>query len=400
MKVQNFNGKVMLYIILAILILGIVVGSSLAIYYAIQEPIIQLNGDTNLKIEVGNNYEESGAIALKNNKDISNDLEIKSDVDTNKVGNYKVHYLIKGKEYATRNVYVIDDVAPTITLKGNKITNLSVNQKYEEPGYEATDNYDGDITANVQITKENIAEHKYKLIYTAKDSSGNSVSEERIIIENEEPQNQNVIYLTFDDGPSTDITPHILDILKEENVKATFFVLDYTVGSKREELIKREIAEGHTIALHGTSHKYKEIYKSLEDGVSNFTNLNQKIKETTGVDTKIMRFPGGSSNTVSRFNPGIMTKLAEAMLEKGYKYYDWNVSSGDSGDVKTSEAVYSNVTKGFKKGRINMVLMHDFAGNKKTLDALKDIIHFGKENGYTFERITEDTPMITQKIAN
>ena len=165
-------------------------------------------------------------------------------------------------------------------------------------------------------------------------------------------------------------------------------------------MIKREIAEGHTIALHGTSHKYKEIYKSLEDGVSNFTNLNQKIKETTGVDTKIMRFPGGSSNTVSRFNPGIMTKLAEVMLEKGYKYYDWNVSSGDSGDVKTSEAVYSNVTKGFKKGRINMVLMHDFAGNKKTLDALKDIIHFGKENGYTFERITEDTPMITQKIAN
>ena len=104
MKVQNFNGKVMLYIILAILILGIVVGSSLAIYYAIQEPIIQLNGDTNLKIEVGNNYEESGAIALKNNKDISNDLEIKSDVDTNKVGNCKVHYLIKGKEYIEEEI--------------------------------------------------------------------------------------------------------------------------------------------------------------------------------------------------------------------------------------------------------------------------------------------------------
>ena len=122
MKVKNCNGKVMLYIILAILILGIVVGSSLAIYYAIQEPIVQLNGDTNCKIEVGNNYlKESGAIALKNNKDISDDLEIKSDVDTNKVGNYKVHYLIKGKEYATRSVYVIDDVPPTITLKVIKL---------------------------------------------------------------------------------------------------------------------------------------------------------------------------------------------------------------------------------------------------------------------------------------
>ena len=400
MERKNSIRNAILYILLAIIVLVIVVASTLAIYYAIQEPIVQLNGNENVKVEVGNNYEESGAIALKNNKDISKDLEIQSNVDTNKIGEYEVQYLIKGREYATRKVYVIDDVAPTITLKGNKIINLLVNSNYEEPGYEATDNYDGDITSNVQITKENIAEHKYKLIYTVKDSSGNSASEERTIIENEEPENQNVIYLTFDDGPSTDITPQILDILKEEDVKATFFVLDYKVGSKREELVKREIAEGHTIALHGTSHTYKEIYKSLEEGISNFTNLNQKIKETTGVDTKIMRFPGGSSNTVSRFNPGIMTQLAEAMLERGYKYYDWNVSSGDSGDVKTSEAVYSNVTKGFKQGRINMVLMHDFAGNKKTLNALRDIIHFGKENGYTFERITEDTPMITQKIAN
>lgn len=400
MERKNSIRNAILYILLAIIVLVIVVASTLAIYYAIQEPIVQLNGNENVKVEVGNTYKESGAIALKNNKDISKDLEIQSNVDTNKIGEYEVQYLIKGKEYATRKVYVIDDVAPTITLKGNKIINLLVNSNYEEPGYEATDNYDGDITSNVQITKENIAEHKYKLIYTVKDSSGNSTSEERTIIENEEPENQNVIYLTFDDGPSTDITPQILDILKEENVKATFFVLDYKVGSKREELVKREIAEGHTIALHGTSHAYKEIYKSLEDGVNNFTNLNQKIKETTGVDTKIMRFPGGSSNTVSRFNPGIMTQLAEAMLERGYKYYDWNVSSGDSGDVKTSEAVYSNVTKGFKQGRINMVLMHDFAGNKKTLNALRDIIHFGKENGYTFEKITEDTPMITQKIAN
>ena len=148
------------------------------------------------------------------------------------------------------------------------------------------------------------------------------------------------------------------------------------------------------------SHNYKEIYGSLENGLNNFINLNKKVKESTGIDTKLIRFPGGSSNTVSKFNPGIMSNLAVNLLEKGYKYYDWNVASGDSGDVKTKEAVYNNITKGVRKNRNNIVLMHDFSGNTKTLNALRDIIKYGKENGYTFERITEDTPMITQKIVN
>ena len=128
--------------------------------------------------------------------------------------------------------------------------------------------------------------------------------------------------------------------------------------------------------------------------------MNKKVKESTGIDTKIIRFPGGSSNTVSKFNPGIMTNLAKNLLENEYKYFDWNVSSGDSGDVKTSEAVYSNVTKGLRKNRNNVVLMHDFAGNTKTLNALRKIIQYGKSQGYRFEKITETTPMVTQKIAN
>lgn len=396
---MNKNGNIGFKVLIGLIISIIAIMAGFIIYYATREPVVSLNGDSSVTVEYGNLYQEMGATATKNNRDVTSLIEVKGNVDITKVGEYEVNYLIKDKVYAIRRVLVVDDTPPTIELTGATNISVMINKQYEEPGYKAVDNYDGDITQNVEIRRENLAEHKYKLIYTVKDSSGNSASAERTIIENIE-ENKNVIYLTFDDGPSTDITPKILDILKEENVKATFFVLDYSVGSKREELVKREIEEGHAIGLHGVSHKYKEIYKSLEEGISNFTNLNQKIKETTGVDTKIMRFPGGSSNTVSRFNKGIMTALSSAMLERGYKYYDWNVASGDSGDVKTREAVYENVTKGFKKDRINMVLMHDFSGNKKTLEALRDIIRFGKENGYTFEKITEDTPMITQKIAN
>ena len=115
----------------------------------------------------------------------------------------------------------------------------------------------------------------------------------------------------------------------------------------------------------------------------------------------ILRFPGGSSNTVSRkYCPGIMTKITEKVLSEGFKYYDWNVMSGDSGDVKTKEAVYANVTKGLKPGRDNIVLMHDFSGNNKTLEALPGIIDYGLANGYKFEVITTNTEMVRQKIQN
>ena len=277
--------------------------------------------------------------------------------------------------------------------------NEQVKKDAEAFGYEYLKQY---ISKAIGIIKDfnvkNINEDEYKIIYKVKDSSGNETKNERILIKNKPKQNESVIYLTFDDGPSLDITPHILDILKEENVKATFFILDY--NNKKEELVKREAKEGHSIGLHGVSHNYKDIYGSLENGLNNFINLNNKVKESTGIDTKLIRFPGGSSNTVSKFNPGIMTNLAVNLLEKGYKYYDWNVASGDSGDVKTKEAVYNNVTKGIRKNRNNIVLMHDFSGNTKTLNALRDIIRYGKNNGYNFERITENTPMITQKIVN
>lgn len=208
-----------------------------------------------------------------------------------------------------------------------------------------------------------------------------------------------VIWLTFDDGPSANITPKILDILKKEKIKATFFVINYSKSN--EELLKREVEEGHTIGIHGYSHEYSKIYKSKDVFMDNIYSLQKRIQESTGVTSKYIRFPGGSSNTVSKkYCEGIMTELTKEVLDKGFKYYDWNISAEDAGSAKTSKDVYNNVIKNLSKKRGNMVLMHDFGANKKGLEALPDIIAYAKKNGYTFAPIDDNTPMYAQHVNN
>lgn len=209
--------------------------------------------------------------------------------------------------------------------------------------------------------------------------------------------NEGVIWLTFDDGPSANLTPKVLDILKKENVKATFFVINYSESN--EHLIKRIVAEGHTIGIHGYSHEYSKIYKSKETFMNNIYTLQDKIYKSTGVKSMYIRFPGGSSNTVSRkYCKGIMTELTKEVLSKGFKYFDWNISSGDAGGAKNAKAVYKNVTKNLSKKRGNLVLCHDI--HQKTLEALPDIIKYAKKEGYTFARIDDDTPMYAQHVNN
>ena len=224
--------------------------------------------------------------------------------------------------------------------------------------------------------------------------------EEKKKKEKEEEESSNgVIYLTFDDGPSQDITPQILDILEQKNVKATFFVVHFS--EKNAELVKREDASGHTVALHGYTHTYSEVYASPDACLENFRKIQQQVYETIGKKPNIIRFPGGSSNTISRkYYKGIMTEVTARVLQEGFRYFDWNVDSDDAGHAKTKEDVYSNVTSKLKKYRENVVLMHDFSGNKKTLNALADIIDYGIQNGYVFRNITEDTPMVKHGINN
>ena len=241
----------------------------------------------------------------------------------------------------------------------------------------------------------------YTLTYEVTDDGNNKATVERkVIVSDKTDPNSGIlkkgaIYLTFDDGPSSVTTSTILDILKEENVKATFFV----TNNGPDSLIKRIYDEGHTIAIHTASHTYSKVYASVDAYFDDLKIVSDRIKRITGQTTKIVRFPGGSSNTISRrYCSGIMTKLSEELFSRGYRYYDWNVDSNDASTSKNKQAVYNNVTKNLSKNRGNVVLMHDI--KTQTRDALRDIIKYGKENGYTFEKIDMDTYMVRQHINN
>lgn len=203
-----------------------------------------------------------------------------------------------------------------------------------------------------------------------------------------------VIYLTFDDGPSRN-TSYILDVLKSENVKATFFI----TGKGSDYIIKREYEEGHSIGLHTYSHNYKAIYSKVDAYFQDIEAVNQRLCDITTTRSKIVRFAGGSSNTISRrYKKGIMSELTKEVIARGYKYYDWNIDSGDASGISNCNRIYNNVVKNLKINRVNMVLMHD--SKKCTLKVLKKIIDYGKSNGYKFKKITYETEMITQKINN
>ncbi len=375
-------------------------------------PEITLEGGEDYKQSYIKEYEEPGVKAVD-----LNDGELSDRIQTNKNEiddlNFEIKYTVQdlagNKAEKTRHVTIVDDIEPDITLNGQETVYVVLNEKYSDKGATAKDEKDGDLTDDIETSGEvdTSKEGTYTIVYKVSDKSGNEAKKERkvkvqkketIAAQNGSSGKKGVIYLTFDDGPTTDITPKILDILKEKNVPATFFILNY--DDSKEYLIKREYNEGHTVAIHGYSHEYKSIYKSEEAFMENITKLQDKIKNTTGYTAKIIRFPGGSSNTVSRFNPGIMTRLCKLVVDKGFRYFDWNVNSGDADTARTSSDVYNNVTKSLSKSKANVVLMHDFKGNTKTLNALEDIIDYGLANGYTFERITESTPMVTHKPNN
>lgn len=208
------------------------------------------------------------------------------------------------------------------------------------------------------------------------------------------------IYLTFDDGPSPDVTPEILDILKENGVKATFFIIDYPESSI--PLLKRMIEEGHTIGIHGYSHDYAAIYQSDEAFMENIKSLHDKLLADTGYDAYVVRFPGGSSNTVSKkYSNGIMTRLTQELDAEGIMYLDWNVSSGDAeGNDIPSEQLAESVACGLISGGTNVVLLHDTSAKQTTADALQEIIDNGRALGYEFYPVTADMNTIHHKVYN
>lgn len=200
------------------------------------------------------------------------------------------------------------------------------------------------------------------------------------------------VYLTFDDGPSEN-TSKILDILKEKDVKATFFVTGNEDESAKE-LYQRIVAEGHTLGMHSYSHKYSVIYSSLEAFQDDFNQLRTYLTEITGVEPEIMRFPGGSSNQVSNID---MREFIRFLTEEEISYYDWNVASGDAtSQAYTPDELVENVMKDVVKYDTSIVLMHDASTKGTTVEALGPMIDQLKALDVELLPIDENTKLIQQ----
>ncbi len=204
---------------------------------------------------------------------------------------------------------------------------------------------------------------------------------------------EKIIYLTFDDGPSPR-TGEILDILKKHNVKATFFVVKPQEEEYNEYLL-RAVEQGHSIGIHSNSHKYNEIYESVESFLSDFELAYEYIKSTAGISPVIFRFPGGSVND---YNDDIIVELANEMTRRGFVYFDWNVESNDSNNNLSASSIYNNVINGVGEKERAVVIMHDSYTRKTTVSALDDIITTLLEKGYIFKTLDETVKPIQFKI--
>lgn len=346
----------------------------------------------NAEVEVGTEFKANPKVTYFG-IDISKYVKTTGNVNTSKVGEYNINYKwgIKSK---TTTISVVDKTAPVIHLQGAKTVYAKDSRNLEgaEKGVTVTDNYDKDIKVSRRDTNK-ISDTEYEFVYTAIDSSGNmSIAKRKIVIAT------GVICLTFDDGPSS-VTPEVLDVLKENNIKATFFILDYSEQSK--SMIQRIIDEGHTLAIHGMSHDYSKIYASAEATLENFTSLQKKIKKDFNYDVKYVRFPGGASNTISRnYCEGVMTEAVKKVQEESLEYYDWNVDVDDAGSARTPSEIYNNFVDGILPGVENIVLMHDGEGHMPTAKALQEIINYAKENGYVFTAISENTTPAKHSVNN
>ncbi len=192
-----------------------------------------------------------------------------------------------------------------------------------------------------------------------------------------------VVYLTFDDGPTPNNTPEILKILKKNNIKATFFVI-----GQNHDMYKQIVNEGHAIAIHTYTHNYNEIYASVDAFFKDLYRLRDVIKEKTGVDPKVTRFPGGSSTT--RASKALKTQIINRLTKEGYVYQDWNCDSRDASGNRIP--VETLVKSSFCDVREVNLLMHDSFTKTTTVQALQQIIDIYKSKGYIFEVLTVDSP--------
>lgn len=351
------------------------------------------------------------------------------DLVSNVVDNTKVSFKFK-EEYSFDKEGKVDvsvigtDKGNNKTTKKTTITILSADTEAPKIGKLTKKtikiNSDVDLTSDVTVTDNRDPNPSitynhdevdlskvgnYQITYIAKDRSGNEATAKREIevvkelkeIGTKTQTEEKVVYLTFDDGPSEN-TKKILDILDRYDAKATFFV----TGNSQEfnKYITEANNKGHTIGLHTYCHDYKKIYSSVDAYFEDLQKISDMVEQLTGEKTPYIRFPGGSSNTVSKkYCPGIMTTLSKEVIERGYQYYDWNADSTDASG--NNVAVNKLVANGTSSSANNIVMLsHDTSAKNTTVEALPAIIEHYQSLGYKFKGIDNDTFVAHQTVNN
>lgn len=380
------------------------------IYKDVIAPVITLTNGTSISLNRGKDFVDPGFKAVDEcDGDISASVTVEGKVDGYTYGTYTLTYRVTDSSgnvgEVKRTVRIADLTAPVVTLKGEQSTYIKVGTAYTDPGFTASDNIDGDMTTKVSVSggvdtsKMGINTINYQVT----DSFGNKTTATRTVyvyqkqmIANPINPGNKVVYLTFDDGPSR-YTSRLLDILDKYGVKATFFVTNQF--PKYQYMIGETHRRGHTIALHTLTHRYEVLYKNEAAYYNDLEAIKNIVVNQTGVTPTIVRFPGGTSNTVSRkYCKGIMSSLIKSISYHGFLYCDWNVSSGDAGGAKTVSAISNNVINGIKKKNVSVVLQHDITS--ASVEAVEKILFWGIQNGYTFLPMSETTPMVHFKPQN
>lgn len=363
-------------------------------------PVITLNGEPNYESGYGWEYQEQGFTATDNHDGDITSLVRRQHTAESVI--YTVTDASGNSATVSRWIACVDTTAPVLTLAGGEYYNHPAGIAYQDPGWTAVDNHDGDITGAVAASGwvDVLTPGDYIFTYTVTDSFGNTATLNRTVHVYPQPPipevipEGNVIYLTFDDGPGP-YTEQLLDVLARYNVKATFFV----VNNSFSHLIKRIMDEGHTVGIHTTTHNFKQIYDDDAAFLTDLYTMQSIIRDVSGVETRLMRFPGGSSNTVSKkYSRGIMTRMTQKVIELGFQYFDWNVDSMDAGGANTADAVFWNVLDGVTKRQTSIVLQHDI--KSYSVEAVERILNWGLSNGYAFLPLTTNSPGFHHNINN
>ena len=243
------------------------------------------------------------------------------------------------------------------------------------------DNKSNNVSNQLQNNNSNSIEDREQVKKTLTPVYSDNAKKEMKNIYNE---NTKIAYLTFDDGPSAAVTPLILDVLKQQNIKATFFVLGTNI-KKNPEILKRAYLEGHYIANHGYSHNYKKIYSNAKSVLEEYNKTEKEIQNAIGnkqYSSYLFRFPGGFEG--GRYEK-IKKEAAKLLNRNNISYIDWNVLTGDAEGANTKEKILENIKRHTKdKGNI-VVLMHDSSSKILTYETLKDVIDYLRSQGYTFD---------------